>query len=200
MFIERQPRLIRPANFPPGTPGRGAAVVESAKGARLLIVNVMGRIFMAPLDDPFAAVKRELGLCPLGEKCDASVIDIHAEAIEREMGAWPFRRRQGEPGRRHAHPCAERRSPDPRGRDGFRHRRGHDRRLQFGDRHGEGRTAAPFHQPHPLRPVRAGGWGRRRCAALRPRSAPTAARKPFRRSGSAAFSRPPRPISGPESR
>ena len=90
VFIERQPRLIRPVNFPPGAPGRGAAVVESAKGARLLIVNVMGRIFMAPLDDPFAAVKRELGACPLGEKCDASVIDIHAEATSEKWALAHF--------------------------------------------------------------------------------------------------------------
>jgi 2',3'-cyclic-nucleotide 2'-phosphodiesterase len=89
-FIERQPRLIRPVNFPPGTPGQGATVVESAKGARLLIVNVMGRIFMDPLDDPFAAVKRELGLCPLGEKCDASVIDVHAEASSEKWAIGHF--------------------------------------------------------------------------------------------------------------
>src|SRR5579864_6356814 len=69
VFIERAPRLVRPANYPPGTPGRGAALVESRTGARLLVVNVMGRIFMDALDDPFAAVKRELGACPLGEGC-----------------------------------------------------------------------------------------------------------------------------------
>jgi 2',3'-cyclic-nucleotide 2'-phosphodiesterase len=90
VFIERQPRLIRPVNFPPGAPGRGVALVESAKGARLLIVNVMGRIFMAPLDDPFAAVKRELGLCPLGEKCDASIIDVHAEATSEKWALANF--------------------------------------------------------------------------------------------------------------
>ena len=87
VFIERQPRLIRPVNFPPGTPGRGATVVENAKGARLLIVNVMGRIFMDALDDPFAAVKRELALCPLGEACNASIIDFHAEASSEK---WAF--------------------------------------------------------------------------------------------------------------
>ena len=68
VFIERQPRLIRPVNFPAGTPGRGAAVIENAKGARLLVVNVMGRIFMDALDDPFAAIKRELALCPLARR------------------------------------------------------------------------------------------------------------------------------------
>ena len=84
VFIERQPRLIRPANFPPGTPGRGAGIVASAKGARLFIINVMGRIFMDALDDPFAAVKREVCACPLGEGCDASVVDIHAEATSEK--------------------------------------------------------------------------------------------------------------------
>ncbi len=87
VFIERQPRLIRPVNFPPGTPGRGVALVESARGARLLIVNVMGRIFMDALDDPFAAVKRELGACPLGQGCDASIVDFHAEASSEK---WAF--------------------------------------------------------------------------------------------------------------
>jgi len=87
VFIERQPRLIRPVNFPAGTPGRGAALVESKSGARLLVVNVMGRIFMDALDDPFAAVKRELGACPLGEACDASVVDFHAEASSEK---WAF--------------------------------------------------------------------------------------------------------------
>ena len=67
VFIERQPRLIRPANFPTGTPGRGANLVESANGARVLVVNVMGRVFMDALDDPFAAIEQELGACPLGE-------------------------------------------------------------------------------------------------------------------------------------
>ena len=87
IFIERAPRLVRPANFPPGTPGRGSTLVESRTGARLLVVNVMGRIFMDALDDPFAAVKRELGACPLGEACDASVVDFHAEATSEK---WAF--------------------------------------------------------------------------------------------------------------
>jgi metallophosphoesterase (TIGR00282 family) len=86
VFIERQPRLIRPANYPPGTPGRGSAVVESADGVRLLIVNLMGRIFMEALDDPFAALDRELAGNPLGNGCDAVVVDVHAEATS-EKGA-----------------------------------------------------------------------------------------------------------------
>ena len=66
VFIQRQPRLIRPANYPPGTPGRGASLIEGKNGARVLVMNAMGRVFMDPLDDPFAAVERELDACPLG--------------------------------------------------------------------------------------------------------------------------------------
>src|SRR4051812_30766274 len=80
VFIERAPRLIRPVNYPAGTPGRGAALVDAKNGARVLVVNVMGRVFMDPLDDPFAAVERELTACPLGTAADAIVVDMHAEA------------------------------------------------------------------------------------------------------------------------
>src|ERR671939_256817 len=85
VFIERQPRLVRPANFPAGTPGRGAAMVEARNGARVLVVNVMGRLFLDPLDDPFAAVDRELDGCPLGRAADAIVIDVHAEATSEKQ-------------------------------------------------------------------------------------------------------------------
>ncbi len=64
VFIDRAPRLVRPANYPPGTPGRGTALITAKNGARVLIVNAMGRIFMDPLDDPFAAVERELDRSP----------------------------------------------------------------------------------------------------------------------------------------
>ncbi len=90
VFIERQPRLLRPANFPPGTPGRGAALALARNGARVLVVNVMGRVFMDALDDPFAAVDRELTACPLGEQADAALIDVHAEATSEKqaMAHW----------------------------------------------------------------------------------------------------------------
>jgi 2',3'-cyclic-nucleotide 2'-phosphodiesterase len=90
VFIERQPRLIRPANYPSGTPGRGSAVIESASGARLLIVNLMGRIFMEALDDPFAALDRELAGNPLGKGCDAVVVDVHAEATSEKCALGHF--------------------------------------------------------------------------------------------------------------
>jgi 2',3'-cyclic-nucleotide 2'-phosphodiesterase len=85
VFIERAPRLIRPINYPSGTPGRGAAVIEAKNGARALVINAMGRIFMDPLDDPFAAIDRELTACPLQQGADAIVIDFHAEATSEKQ-------------------------------------------------------------------------------------------------------------------
>ncbi|HEY8564021.1 MAG TPA: TIGR00282 family metallophosphoesterase [Beijerinckiaceae bacterium] len=85
VFIARQTRLVRPANYPPGTPGRGATLVETQRGARLLVVNVMGRIFMDALDDPFAVVDRELDACPLREVADAVIVDMHAEATSEKQ-------------------------------------------------------------------------------------------------------------------
>jgi 2',3'-cyclic-nucleotide 2'-phosphodiesterase len=85
VFIERAPRLVRPINYPPGTPGRGAALVEAKNGAHALVINAMGRIFMDPLDDPFAAIERELTLCPLKQGADAIVIDIHGEATSEKQ-------------------------------------------------------------------------------------------------------------------
>jgi 2',3'-cyclic-nucleotide 2'-phosphodiesterase len=90
VFIERAPRLIRPANYPPGTPGRGTTVITARNGARVLIVNAMGRVFMDPLDDPFATVDRELQACPLGSGADAIIIDMHAEATSEKQAMGFF--------------------------------------------------------------------------------------------------------------
>jgi metallophosphoesterase (TIGR00282 family) len=90
VFIERAPRLLRPINFPPGTPGRGVALIEARNGARVLIVNAMGRIFMDPLDDPFAAVEREVAACPLKQSADAIIVDIHAEATSEKQAMGHF--------------------------------------------------------------------------------------------------------------
>src|SRR5277367_6400919 len=51
VFIERAPRLIRPVNFPRGTPGRGAALIDAKNGKRVLVINGIGRIFMQAFDD-----------------------------------------------------------------------------------------------------------------------------------------------------
>ena len=90
VFIERAPRLVRPANYPAGTPGRGAALIEARNGSQVLVVNMMGRTFMDPMDDPFASIDRELDAGPLGLVSDAVVIDFHAETTSEKQafGHW----------------------------------------------------------------------------------------------------------------
>jgi 2',3'-cyclic-nucleotide 2'-phosphodiesterase len=90
VFIERAPRLIRPVNYPRGTPGRGAALLDARNGARVLVVNAMGRIFMDPLDDPFTALEREIAACPLKAAADAIIVDIHAEASSEKQAMGFF--------------------------------------------------------------------------------------------------------------
>ena len=90
VFIERAPRLIRPVNFPRGTPGRGAALIDTKNGKRALVINAMGRVFMTPFDDPFAALDRELDACPLREAADAIVVDFHGEATSEKQGMGFF--------------------------------------------------------------------------------------------------------------
>jgi 2',3'-cyclic-nucleotide 2'-phosphodiesterase len=90
VFIERAPRLIRPVNYPKGTPGRGAALLDARSGARVLVVNALGRIFMDPLDDPFAALEREIAACPLRTAADAIIVDMHAEASSEKQAMGHF--------------------------------------------------------------------------------------------------------------
>src|ERR1700742_5229026 len=90
VFIERAPRLIRPANFPTGTPGRGAALIDTKNGKRALVVNAIGRVFMTPFDDPFAVLNRELDSCPLRAAADAIVVDFHGEASSEKQGVGFF--------------------------------------------------------------------------------------------------------------
>src|SRR3974390_686696 len=90
VFIERAPRLIRPVNYPKGTPGRGAALIDTRSGKRVLVVNVMGRVFMDPLDDPFAALEREVAACPLKTAAAAIIVDVHAEASSEKQSMAYF--------------------------------------------------------------------------------------------------------------
>lgn len=85
VFIERQPRLLRPINYPPGTPGSGAAMFHARNGARVLVANVMGRIFMEPLDDPVRALEAALDVYKMGSEVDAAIVDVHAEATSEKQ-------------------------------------------------------------------------------------------------------------------
>ncbi|MGH1418742.1 MAG: TIGR00282 family metallophosphoesterase [Hyphomicrobiaceae bacterium] len=85
VYIERQERLIRPLNFPKGTPGRGSALVKAKNGADVLVMNAMGRTFMHELDCPFQGIDDQLSACPLKVAADVIFIDFHAEATSEKQ-------------------------------------------------------------------------------------------------------------------
>ena len=90
VFINREPRLVRPVNYPEGTPGRGAALITLPDGRRVLVINAMGRVFIDAMDDPFRRVAREVEQCPLVSGCDAIVVDFHAEATSEKQALGHF--------------------------------------------------------------------------------------------------------------
>lgn len=84
-FIAENPRLLRPLNYPPGTPGAGHVVVTLPDGRRVLVLQAMGRLYMDPLDCPFRGTAGVLEKYRLGGTVQAIVADIHAEASSEKM-------------------------------------------------------------------------------------------------------------------
>ena len=82
-YIGQEPRLLRPANYPAGVPGRGSCVVQTGDGRAVGVVNVMGRVFMHSIDDPFAVVLREIDA--LRHRTRVIVVDFHAEATSEKV-------------------------------------------------------------------------------------------------------------------
>lgn len=90
VFIERHERLLRPLNFPAGTPGKGAGLFKARNGADVLVMNAMGRVYMQELDCPFKAVEQEIAACPLTVGADAILLDFHAEATSEKQAMGHF--------------------------------------------------------------------------------------------------------------
>jgi 2',3'-cyclic-nucleotide 2'-phosphodiesterase len=91
VFIEREPELVRPLNWPKGCPGKGTFMATTASGMRVLVVNAMGRVMIEPqLDDPFPAIDAVLERHRIGHECDAIFIDFHAEATSEKMAMGHF--------------------------------------------------------------------------------------------------------------
>lgn len=87
-YIDRQPRLLRPANYPPAAPGAGSHVWTTADGIRVGIINLMGQVFMGNLDNPFEAASREIARVRAGG-ATVIVVDVHAEATsEKQALGW----------------------------------------------------------------------------------------------------------------
>lgn len=86
-YMPHEPRLLRPANFPPGCPGRGLYLGTSKAGVGYAVLNLQGRVFMPPLDCPFRTADRELENVPPGVK--VTLVDMHAEATsEKQAMGW----------------------------------------------------------------------------------------------------------------
>ena len=89
-YIGGDDRLIRPANYPAGTPGRGVHVYQLTDGRKVLVMQLMCRLFMDPLDDPFAAMTAMLNTWRLGANADAIILDFHGEASSEKMAMGHF--------------------------------------------------------------------------------------------------------------
>jgi 2',3'-cyclic-nucleotide 2'-phosphodiesterase len=90
VYIERCPQLLRPLNFPKGTPGKGAGLFKAKNGADVLVMNAMGRVFMSEIDCPFRAVDHEVTACQLKRGADAIFLDMHAEATSEKQSMAYF--------------------------------------------------------------------------------------------------------------
>lgn len=84
-YIDNDPRLLRPLNFPEGTPGRGVGEFECLDGRKVVVIHPMCRLFMDPLDDPFAGVEAALAKYTLGKDVAAILVDIHGEASSEKQ-------------------------------------------------------------------------------------------------------------------
>lgn len=86
-YIEQEPRLLRPLNYPHGAPGTGVGVFTAPNGERVAVVNAMGRVHMPLVDDPFAAIDR--ALVRLRDETPLVVVDFHAEVTSEKIAlAW----------------------------------------------------------------------------------------------------------------
>jgi metallophosphoesterase (TIGR00282 family) len=84
-YIGRDKKLLRPLNYPPGTPGSGAYKHKLADGRTITIINAMARLFMDALDDPFRLVREFLEEEKLGKTSDAIFVDFHGETTSEKM-------------------------------------------------------------------------------------------------------------------
>ena len=78
-----EPRLLRPANYPDGAPGRGRYVARTSRGVSVAVINAMGRVFMAALDDPFKVVAAEIDA--VRAEARVVIVDFHAEATSEKI-------------------------------------------------------------------------------------------------------------------
>ncbi|MDY0028418.1 MAG: TIGR00282 family metallophosphoesterase [Pseudobdellovibrionaceae bacterium] len=89
-YIEREQRLVRPLNYPAQTPGKGSYIHTLRDGRKIMVINAMARLFMDPLDDPFAQVEQLVSSHRMGKTLHAIFLDFHGEATSEKMAMGHF--------------------------------------------------------------------------------------------------------------
>jgi metallophosphoesterase (TIGR00282 family) len=87
-FLEQEPRILRPANYPPGIPGRGGGVYTTSGGEKVGVLNLEGRVFMRALESPFKTAEEQISL--LQRETHMIIVDFHAEATSEKMALGWF--------------------------------------------------------------------------------------------------------------
>lgn len=87
-YISDYETLLRPANYPPGVPGRGSVIMPTSSGAYVGVLNLAGRVFMQPIDCPFRTAEKEIQL--LKKKANIIIVDMHAEATSEKIAMGWF--------------------------------------------------------------------------------------------------------------
>jgi metallophosphoesterase (TIGR00282 family) len=89
-IFRAEQRLLRPLNFPPSNPGRGAGLYQTPDGRAVMVLHAQGQVEMHPCDDPFAAIDAAIGDAKLGRDADAIIVDFHAEATSEKQAMGHF--------------------------------------------------------------------------------------------------------------
>lgn len=87
-FLDQEPRILRPANYPPGVPGRGSGIYTTPQGSKVGVVNLEGQVFMRPLLSPFKTVEEHIA--SLRKETQVIIVDFHAEATSEKMALGWF--------------------------------------------------------------------------------------------------------------
>jgi metallophosphoesterase (TIGR00282 family) len=82
-YLDKQARILRPANYPPGNPGHGLVVAKTRAGEQVAVINLQGRVYMPPIDDPFRVADAELSA--LSKEVKVVFVDMHAEATSEKV-------------------------------------------------------------------------------------------------------------------
>ncbi|MGB0682500.1 MAG: TIGR00282 family metallophosphoesterase [Magnetovibrionaceae bacterium] len=89
-YIDDDPRLLRPLNYRPDSPGKGVGIFEARDGRKVAVLSAMGQLFMGEIPDPFEQVRLAMEGVSLGVTCQAAICDMHAEATSEKMAMGHF--------------------------------------------------------------------------------------------------------------